>query len=164
MITYREKGGGLHGAIAAAGHWLREEDGVWISSDDAAVQAIIDGYPLAACQAEICAAIDAHAAARRDAATAGVSASEMASWPVKRAEALAHAADPMAGAAPVLAVEAAARGVPLDAVVARVLANAQALATLEATIAGVAGRHKDAVRATQSFAAALAYDWSTGWP
>lgn len=44
MITYTEKGAGLHTAIHAAGHWLVEQDGKWISSDDAAVQAIIDAY------------------------------------------------------------------------------------------------------------------------
>jgi hypothetical protein len=46
MIAYTEKGYGLHAAIQAAGHWLREQDGVWLASDDAAVQAIIDGYSL----------------------------------------------------------------------------------------------------------------------
>jgi hypothetical protein len=44
MITYTEKGSGLHDAIRKAGHWLREENGVWLSSNDADVQAIIDGY------------------------------------------------------------------------------------------------------------------------
>jgi hypothetical protein len=44
MISYVEKGIGLHEAIVAAGHWLFEKDGVWISSDDVAVQAIIDSY------------------------------------------------------------------------------------------------------------------------
>lgn len=43
-IRYQEKGFAMHTAIHAAGHWLREEDGVWVSSDDAAVQAIIDAY------------------------------------------------------------------------------------------------------------------------
>jgi hypothetical protein len=43
-IKYTEKGFGLHQAIEAAGHWLRDENGVWISDDDKAVQAIIDGY------------------------------------------------------------------------------------------------------------------------
>ncbi|MBK5945959.1 hypothetical protein CCR83_05700 [Rhodobacter veldkampii DSM 11550] len=43
-IKYTEHGIGLHDAIEAAGHWLRQVDGVWQSSDDAAVQAIIDGY------------------------------------------------------------------------------------------------------------------------
>lgn len=44
MIQYTEKGPGLHKAIRAAGHWLREENGVFVSSDDEAVQAIIDGF------------------------------------------------------------------------------------------------------------------------
>lgn len=43
-ITYIEKGEGLHFAIAAAGHWLEQRDGVWVSDDDVAVQAIIDTY------------------------------------------------------------------------------------------------------------------------
>lgn len=44
MINYTEKGEGLHRAIADAGHWLYRKDGVWLASDDAAVQAIIDGF------------------------------------------------------------------------------------------------------------------------
>lgn len=44
MINYIEKGYGLHEAIRAAGHWLRDEDGTWVADDDAAVQAIIDAY------------------------------------------------------------------------------------------------------------------------
>ena len=70
--------------------------------------------------------------------------------------------------AEILAAEAAARGATLVSVVARVQANAAALSLLEAQIAGVAGRHKDAVRAypstTEGEAAALVYDWSSGWP
>lgn len=52
-ITYIEKGPGLHDAIFAAGHWLKDSGRVgdanrWIASDEAAVQTIIDGYnPLA---------------------------------------------------------------------------------------------------------------------
>lgn len=44
MINYTEKGYGLHQAIADAGYTLRRIDGVWESSDDVAVQAIIDAY------------------------------------------------------------------------------------------------------------------------
>lgn len=43
-ITYIEKGAGLHDAVRAAGHWLVQVNGVWQSSNDAAVQAIIDSY------------------------------------------------------------------------------------------------------------------------
>lgn len=48
MIQYIEKGAGLHDAIAAAGHSLARVDGVWVASDEAAVQAIIDAYDPAA--------------------------------------------------------------------------------------------------------------------
>ena len=44
MIKYTEKGAGLHDVIRAAGHWLRQVNGEWVSSDDAAVQSIMDGY------------------------------------------------------------------------------------------------------------------------
>ncbi|HUN49984.1 MAG TPA: DUF4376 domain-containing protein [Candidatus Sulfotelmatobacter sp.] len=43
-IAYVEKGYGLHLAIQAAGHSLVQRNGVWVADDDAAVQAIIDGY------------------------------------------------------------------------------------------------------------------------
>jgi len=43
-IIYTEKGNRLHEVIEDAGHWLHEHNGVWISSNDIAVQAIIDEY------------------------------------------------------------------------------------------------------------------------
>lgn len=43
-INYTEKGAALHEAIRKAGHSLKEVDGVWVASDDQAVQAIIDGF------------------------------------------------------------------------------------------------------------------------
>lgn len=52
-INYTEKRG-VHDAIRAAGHWLMQVDGVWVSSNDAAVQAIIDAYdPAVALRAEM---------------------------------------------------------------------------------------------------------------
>ena len=44
MINYTEKGAGLHEAVRKAGYSLREENGVWVSDNDSAVQAIIDAY------------------------------------------------------------------------------------------------------------------------
>lgn len=110
-------------------------------------------------RAAILAAIDAHANALRNSMTADTTPAEMASWGIKRGEALAYAGDP--AACPMLAAEAAARGVPLTAIVNRVLTAAAALSAAEAAIAGTAGRHKDAVRAAADPAG---YDWSAGWP
>lgn len=164
MIAYTEKGHGLHAAIAAAGHRLEFMDGTWICDHPTAVQAIIDSYSLTDTKAEVCARINEHARSLRDAAVSGTSAAEMASWPIKRAEAQAYTISANAADAPVLYAEAVARGVPLADIVARVQANAAALSMLEAAIAGVSGKHRDAVNALGTFGAVLAYDFSTGWP
>lgn len=53
MILYIEKGANLHKAISNAGYTIYKLDGSWVSSDDTAVQAIIDSYdPLPEAQAE----------------------------------------------------------------------------------------------------------------
>jgi len=44
MINYIEKGLGLHRAINESGHSIEQINGVWISSNDTAVQAIINSY------------------------------------------------------------------------------------------------------------------------
>lgn len=64
-INYVEKGFGLHEAVAAAGHALWQSDGVWLSSNDQAVQALIDAYdPLPVAQAARIATINAECRAR----------------------------------------------------------------------------------------------------
>lgn len=66
MITYVEKGHGLHADITSAGHWLIQEDGVWKSSDDVAVQQIIDTYdPLPQVQAAMWDAIQTERESRK---------------------------------------------------------------------------------------------------
>jgi hypothetical protein len=155
---------GLYRHIERSGHWLKQVDGAWVSSDDVAVQAIIDTYSLSTCQREITDQIDAHAKALRDSVVSTISPAEMASWGIKQREAAAYTASGMDADAPMLANEAQARGVATAALAAMVLTKAQQLAALEAMIAGVAGKHGDAVKATTTFDAALAYDWRTGWP
>lgn len=44
MINYIEKGIGLHDLIRESGYTLSNTDGQWVSSNDEAVQAIIDNY------------------------------------------------------------------------------------------------------------------------
>ena len=43
-INYSNRNYRLNRLIKDSGHWLKERDGVFISSDDIAVQAIIDGF------------------------------------------------------------------------------------------------------------------------
>lgn len=162
-IKYTEKGAGLHDEITATGHYLREVDGAWQSSDDSAVQAIIDGYTLDQAIAYRCAQVEAHSKAIFDAAIAGYSSAETSRWPILRAEALAYRADP-AAAVPSITTEASVRGCDVATLVNKILANADAFNALAAQIAGTSGRHRDAIRALPDFASLAAYDFSAGWP
>jgi hypothetical protein len=162
MINYTEKGSTLHTAIQKAGHSLREENGVWISSDDEAVQAIIDGYTLAQAQAAKKAEVNALAKQLRDKAIAAVSPGEMASWPIKLSEAAAFAAG--GTNTPMLAAEAAIRGITVAQIVAKVGGNSTTFAALEAQIGGNDGRHRDLIDALATFEEVNGYDYSAGWP
>lgn len=163
-ITYTEKGAGLHQVIVAAGHGLREENGKWVSSNDAAVQALIDSYSLADAQDYVCAQISNRARDLRDKKLKGYSPFEVAAWSIKSAEAMKAAESGKALDAPVLAKEAQARGITLEAMIAKVEGNAAVYGDLEAQIAGIDGKHRDVVRSLQSFDEVTAYNWSIGWP
>lgn len=154
----------LQEKIRASGQWLAEVDGVWEASDDAAVQAIIDAFDVAEMANLVCKQIDALATAKRNQVIAGYSPGEMASWPIKRAEALAYQVINNESDAPNLDAEASSRGITLAALVAKVLADAERFAGTEAAIAGTSGRHRDAVRALTTHADIMAYDYTTGWP
>lgn len=163
MISYNEKGSGLHEAIRKAGHWLREENGVWISSNDTAVQAIIDGFTLDNAKAEVSARVDAFAKALFDKAVAGTSAAEMAGWSILRAEAIAYNAN-VTGSCPAMTAEAAQRGITLAALAAKVTGNANRFDGLRAAVAGTSGKHRDALAALTTFDAVLDYNFGNGWP
>lgn len=116
--------------------------------------------------------VDLLAKKKRDAVVADISAAEMASWPIKRAEALAYRAAGQAATdadAPNLAAEAQARATTPAALVDKVLAKSATLSALEAAIAGACGKHQDALTAlaadqNATVASLEAYDISTGWP
>lgn len=164
MIIYTEKGLGLHNKIVRAGHWLIESNAGWQASDEAAVQAIIDGYSIGECKQEIQSRIDEHSANLRNKVTKGISPAEMASWSIKRDEAKKYKNTAQLGDVPTLEIEANARGVTIAVLVEKVIGNANQLAMMEATIAGVAGKHRDALSTKTTFADVLAYNWQTGWP
>jgi hypothetical protein len=167
-VTYIEKGDGLHTAISLGGHWLIERDGVWIASNDAAVQAVIDTYSLEQAKAWACSKVARHAKALRDAVIADYSAAEMASWPIKLSEAAKFAVSGDPDDAPMLSTEAAARGITLAELCMKVDGRASEFATLEALISGVDGMHRDAINAIAggpgAFEAVARYNYLTGWP
>lgn len=121
---------------------------------------------LAARRAEIIAEADRLAKQKRDAVTASISAAEMASWPIKRSEAIAYSASANPADAPNLALEAKARGIALGALVAKVQVKTAQLSTLEAAIAGRCGAIQDATNAAATSAglAAIESGINAGWP
>ena len=108
---------------------------------------------LEAAKAFVCKQCDAWAAYKRAQILAPISPYEAASWPLKLAEAKAFPDSPS------LAIEAYARGVPTEAIVAKVLEKAQQLAMLEAMLAGLNGKHCDNIKALATMEEVLAYDW-----
>lgn len=155
---------GLYKRLRIAGVDVWIEDGVLLSSGDSQAQQIIDAYTVADFIAERQRECLAIAKALRDRVVAAVSAGEMASWAVKRAEAQAWTATQDPDQAPLLQLEAAARGVSLADIATRVLGNAAAYAQLEAAISGRCGAHRDALSACASFDEVAAYDLNAGWP
>lgn len=163
MINYIEKGSGLHRAIEESGEWLHQVDNVWVASNEAAVQALIDGYTLDQAKQACCAEVIALATAKFNRAIESYSKGELARWPALQSEADAYSADP-AASVPRLTSEAQYRGVTVEALVAKVKANATKFNSLGDQIAGISGKHRDAIMALGDFAAVLSYDYSTGWP
>jgi len=154
----------LHERISESGQWVAEVDGVWQASSDADVQAIIDAFDVAALANARAAKVDALATAKRNSVVAPYSPGEMASWPIKRAEALAYQTTSNLADAPNLSIEANARGMALSTLVGKVLQDAARFAGIEAAIAGTSGRHRDAIKAMTTHEQIMAYDYSTGWP
>jgi hypothetical protein len=165
MIDFKNKSSEcLSKAIADAGHFVRFHDNVLECSDEAAVQAIIDAYTLDALKTGKCALVLAHAKALRDKVVAAVSPGEMASWPIKAAEATKFDTTGDATQCPMLSAEAASRGITVAELVVKVDGNATMFSTLEATIGGTDGKHRDAIKAMTTFEDVAAYDFSSGWP
>lgn len=139
------------------GEWVQG----WVVRDLSAAER---AAALAQAVVEVVASAERVAKAKRDAVVAHISPAEMASWPIKRAEALAYQDSGLDADAPNLQIEAQARGVSLAVLAAKVLAKAQLLAWLEAGIAGRCGAIQDAAQAAASPSAVRALDVHAGWP
>lgn len=165
-IIYTEKGYGLHDAIRKAGFAIREENGEWLTSNNAAdVQSIIDTYDeLGNTVAKIKADIIAHAAKLRDKVGAGISPYEIAGWGRKIAEAEKFKLTGLDADAPNLEAEASKGGITVVELADKIIANSKKCASLESEIAGNSRFHRNAVAKCLSFDEAMKYDWSTGWP
>jgi len=135
MISYIEKGIGLHEEIARQGHRLENRDGTWISDNDAAVQAIIDSYdPLPYEKQQAHSAID-EAAGRARARYITVAPGQESTYQLKREQAQAYKNAGYTGAVPALVqAEADATGSTPQQAADNILAVAAQWETLAAQI------------------------------
>lgn len=88
---------------------------------------------------------------------------EMASWPILASEIKAYAISGNVADAPFCAAEAAASGLTIDTIIARVTANTNGFAAYLSAVKGARNVHKAAVAAMQA-PAVFDYDWRSGWP
>ena len=154
--------GGLRELVANAGVLIRVVDGIEECSDETAAQAIIDGYTLAQAKAEKKREVSAKAREKYDLVTAGISAAEMAGWPILLSEALTYRASGTVGAA--IQAEATIRGITVADLVTKIEGNAAAFQTARAAIAGTDGKKRDEIDALTTFEAVAAYSIDEGWP
>lgn len=161
-INYIEKGCGLHRLIHAAGHVLEEKDGVWVSSDDVAVQHIIDSYTLDQAKVDKKQEVSNKAREKYDLVTAGISAAEMAGWPILVSEAIAFRSTGEIG--PAIQLESSIRDVAVEDLVSKIERNAAAFQSVRSAIAGTDGRKRDEIDSLLSFEEVAAYDVYGGWP
>ena len=164
MITYTEKGSGLHEVIRKAGYSLREENGAFVSDNDTAVQSLIDAYSIAQAQAYISVNVNALTEAKFNKAIVGTSAAEMAGWSILRAEQIKYEASGLLTDCPSIVFEAAVRGLTVPELAAKVKINSIQFDQLRALIAGTSGKHRDAIKQLSTFEGISGYDFTTGWP
>jgi hypothetical protein len=161
MIAYTEKGPGLHAAIAAAGHWLIEQDGVWVSSDDVSVQSIIDSFdPLPEAKAAKWEQIKAERDRRKHAGFA-VGANRFHSDPDSRIQQLGLVI--MGASVPAVAWKTMG-GSFVTMTQALALAIFQATAQADAALFAAAEAKRAAVNALTSLSEIEAFDPLSNWP
>lgn len=151
-------------AIVSNGYCVEEVDGVLTSSNDLAVQSIIDNFTLQELKDRRCMYVDKLATDKRNKVIAPYSPGEMAAWPIKHSEATLFKQTNNPSDAPYLANEAVIRGITLEALADKVIADATRFSNVEAAIAGTSGRHRDAVKALTTFEQVANYNYKTGWP
>ena len=161
MIQYTEKGSGLHAAIRAAGHWLREENGAWVSSNDEAVQAIIDSFdPLPEAKAAKWAKVQAERDRRKFAGYLAAG-NRFHSDPDSRTQQLGLVIMG-AGVPPIQWRTLDGTYVTMTQQLAGAIFTATAMGDTAIFAAGEA--HRAAIYALTDLAAIEAYDFSGGWP
>lgn len=161
-INFVDKGAGLQGVIRAAGHWLAQIDGEWRSSDDAAVQAIIDTYdPLPEVQAKKWEAIKAERE-RRKGLGVQVGAARFHSDPDSRIQQLGLV---LMGAGIPQGLQWRAMNGQFVTMTPQLAQQIfAATAAQDQAIFAAAEAHRAAINALTDWQAVEAYDFTGGWP
>lgn len=153
MIIYIEKGSNLHKVIAQAGYSLWMLNGIWYSTNDVAVQNIINAYnPLAATQAEALERIKDAVQTRLALITFPFPQNEIHTWPSQVNEAFAYATNP-AVPTPMLSGIAAGSGQTVAALSSTVMAKYAAYTSSASVLIGLRIKFSNEVSA--------ATDWTT---
>lgn len=136
MINWIEKGYGLRNTILADGHWIECNSGVWSSSDDAAVQLIIDNYdPLPFLKREAKDRLIKQSQVAADSLTYEYPEFEIQTWVAQEREALAWQSND-AALTPTVDIIASQRGIDRLIILPRILAHAEIKLNTAAKLAG----------------------------
>ncbi|MDR0251544.1 MAG: hypothetical protein LBI35_09625 [Burkholderiales bacterium] len=143
----------------------------WLSQGNEPLPPVDKVPSLDAAKENIKQAIQDYASGLRNKIYAGTSQWESASWAYKFSEALkiigygpSTTLANIKAANPRLYEEAEIRGMDVRVLAQEIAAKANEFYSIEAEIAGVAGRHGDAVAKLKDVRDVLFYDWHTGWP
>lgn len=139
MITYAEKGPHLHEALARAGLSLYQQDGVWVTDgDEAEVQAFIDAF--VPDTALLLKPINDRCAATLAMVKIGIPEDEVLSWGKQEMEA-------RTGGGPLTTQLALRRGIPLEILLERIIAKADAYAEFSGDVIGIRQSLEDRIMA-----------------
>ncbi|MDR0249829.1 MAG: hypothetical protein LBI35_00705 [Burkholderiales bacterium] len=143
----------------------------WLSQGNEPLPPVEKVPSLDVAKEDIKQAIHDYASGLRNKIYAGTSQWESASWAYKFSEALkiigygpSTTLANIKAANPRLYEEAEIRGMDVRVLAQEIAAKANDFYSIEAEIAGIAGKHSDAVSKLRDVRDVLFYDWRTGWP
>lgn len=136
---------------------------ITVNASSVKIESIYTPIPVDILKRDVIEKIDINAKNMRDTMTGNVSPAEIGVWTQKLSEAKAYLLSNNEADAPNLKQEAVHRGVSVSDLALKVVAKAEALWALEAKIAGVAGKHIDAVKSLVTGLEVITYDYLSGW-
>ena len=163
-ITYDgSKEPALRMHLATLGHRIEQNDAAWLSTAD---QSVIDAFGVADARVYLRQVVDQKAATVREQHFGAVDTYERDTWATKLEQAQEYDLTKLDSVAPMLKAEADKRGVTVQSVADRVLANSAAYQAVIGAISGRAGKLKDDIDAASSWShlRTVVGAMKIGWP